>query len=213
MSALLSAVDVEIGYGREEPLLRDWSAEFSRGQTTAITAPSGAGKSTLLYVLGLMLTPLAGRIEIDGAAASVLPDVERSRCRALRYGFVFQDAVLDPTRTVLDNVLESSLYRGDDPRTRRDHAHTLLERFGVSLREDARPGEVSGGQAQRIALCRALLNEPDIVLADEPTGNLDAESAAVVASALHEHATHGATVIIATHDAALAHDCDRVIQL
>jgi ABC-type lipoprotein export system ATPase subunit len=133
--------------------------------------------------------------------------------RANRFGFVFQDAALDATRTVVDNVIETALYRGEprEPAIRR--AHALLEQFGVDLRANAKPGHVSGGQAQRIALCRALLGDPRILLADEPTGNLDPASADVVVDAFHAQAASGAAVIVVTHDPALVARCDRRIEL
>ena len=210
---MLVAREVAFGYSAGAPLLNGWSCTFSGGQVTAITGPSGRGKSTLLYMLGLMLRPNAGAVELDGRDVSRLSDRERAALRASRFGFVFQDAALDPTRTILDNVTETALYR----RTRRADseldARALLQRFGVELRADARPGQVSGGQAQRIALCRALLGAPDVLLADEPTGNLDPASTNVVIDALHEHAATGAVVIVVTHDPSLVARCDREVRL
>lgn len=176
------------------------SIAFPRGDVTVITGPSGCGKSTLLYLLGLMLTPTAGRIRWDGSEVSALSDAERSRLRAEQVGFVFQDALLDPSRTILDNVTEGGLYAGMRREASRERALRLLERFGVEQRADHRPGEISGGQAQRVALCRALLKDPRLILADEPSGNLDEASADVVWGALFAAATAGATVVVATHD-------------
>lgn len=210
---MLAAEGVTFGYDRATPLLDDWSQTFHAGEVVAITGPSGRGKSTLLYLLGLMLQPAAGRILVDGVEAQALPDRERARLRAHQFGFVFQDAALDATRTVLDNVCETALYRGDDPRDARMRASALMERFGVQLRAAAKPGQVSGGQAQRIALCRALLHAPRILLADEPTGNLDPDSSTVVMSAFREHAASGAAVIIVTHDPTVVAQCDRKVEL
>ncbi|MFT4123891.1 MAG: ATP-binding cassette domain-containing protein [Microbacteriaceae bacterium] len=212
-AAALAARGVEAGYPGKPPLLAHWSADFFAGETVAIVGPSGAGKSTVLYTLGLMLRPLAGEVRVHGEPASARPDAQRSRLRATTYGFVFQDAVLDPTRNVLDNVTEASLYRGEDGHELRDRAVELLERFDVSVQAASRPGQISGGQAQRIALCRALLHRPSIVLADEPTGNLDDGSARVVIAALRAEASRGAAVIVVTHDSALARECDRKIEL
>ena len=150
---------------------------------------------------------------VGGEDTAMLSDSARARLRAATFGFVFQDAALDPSRTVLDNVVEMALYRREPRATALLRAHSLLERFGVELRINARPGEVSGGQAQRIALCRALLNNPSILLADEPTGNLDPESASVVIDALLAQARAGSAVIIVTHDPALVARCDRAIEL
>jgi len=213
MPTLLDARDLTFGYEPGVPLLDGWSAAFDAGEVVAITGPSGRGKSTLLYLLGLMLVPAAGQILLDGEPVQSLPDRTRARLRAQQFGFVFQDAALDATRTVLDNVLETTLYRGESRSETVPVAEGLLERFGVQLRAEAKPGQVSGGQAQRIALCRALLGSPRILLADEPTGNLDPASSDVVVDAFHEHAASGATVIVVTHDPVLVERCDRSITL
>jgi ABC-type lipoprotein export system ATPase subunit len=150
---------------------------------------------------------------LDGARVDRRPDADRARLRAHRFGFVLQDAALDATRTVLDNVVETALYRGEPRRTAAAAAHRLMERFGVDLRASHRPGQISGGQAQRIALCRALLAAPSVVLADEPTGNLDTATGDTVIRALREHAAGNACVVIATHDASVVAACDRRIAL
>jgi ABC-type lipoprotein export system ATPase subunit len=210
---MIQANEVTFGYGRAEPVIRDLSVTFSAGELVAVTGPSGRGKSTLLYLLGLMLRPRSGQILIDGRESSRLGDAERAEIRAGVFGFVFQDAALDPTRTVLDNVVEGALYRREHRASAVARATGLLERMQVSLRSSALPGQVSGGQAQRIALCRALLNNPRILLADEPTGNLDGDSAGLVLSAFREHSASGAAVVVVTHDLALAAECDRVVRL
>lgn len=210
---MLTAQGVSFGYDTTAPIFRDWSESFSPGEVVGITGPSGRGKSTLLYLLGLMLKPSAGQILIDGRAVAALSDRERAKLRAELFGFVFQDAALDPSRTVLDNVVEGALYRREPVSLARSKAFALLEQFGVELRSDAKPGQVSGGQAQRIALCRALLSEPRILLADEPTGNLDPTSSDVVVAALREHAAKGCAVIVVTHDPAMVERCDRRVQL
>ncbi len=206
---------LRFGYRRGEPIIDQLDAVFAPGEVTAITGRSGRGKSTLLYLVGLLLTPWSGRIDIGELIdASAQGDAERSRVRAGRVGFVFQDAVLDPSRTVLDNVTEPAVYAGVPRNAARAEAERLLERFGVVLRADRKPGEVSGGQAQRIALCRALLNRPAVILADEPTGNLDAASATVVIEALTGAAREQkATVLIASHDHRVAAASDQAIKL
>lgn len=209
----LEARDVTFEYVPGRPVLETWSAQFKPGKMTALTGPSGRGKSTLLYLLGLMLHPTAGDILVDGVPAGELSDRTRAKLRAERFGFVFQDAALDPTRTVLDNVTETSLYRGLDRRASTGRAMQLLNKFGVDVPPNRRPGQVSGGQAQRIALCRALLNDPRVLLADEPTGNLDPATADIVVEALHDHARAGATVIVVTHSPVVADACDEEIQL
>ena len=211
--ALLEAQGISFGYGRGVPILDGWDARFEAGEVVAITGPSGRGKSTLLYLLGLMLAPRAGQVLVDGANAASQRDAARARMRASLFGFVFQDAALDATRTVLDNVIETALYRGQPREQAKARALELMAQFGVDLRATHKPGQVSGGQAQRIALCRALLNRPRMLLADEPTGNLDQDSAGVVVDAMRSHAASGSTVIVATHDPALVARCDRVIRL
>lgn len=212
-AARLAARDVSFGYQRSAEVIEGFADDFVGGEVVALTGPSGRGKSTLLYVLGLMLAPTRGHIEVDGADASDLRDGRRARLRANTFGFVFQDAALDVTRTVLDNVLETSLYRSEPRRNSEQRALALLDQFGVSVRADHKPGQISGGQAQRIAVCRALLGDPLILLADEPTGNLDAVSAATVVGALRAQAARGAAVIVATHARGVMDQCDRRVEL
>ena len=209
----LTAEDITFGYDRRPPVLEGWSAVFPAGNTTAITGPSGRGKSTLLYLLGLMMRPRSGRILLGGTPVHGSDDSLRARLRATRFGFVFQDAALDPTRTVLDNITEPALYRSENPRDSVERAHELMDRFGVAVRSDRKPGQVSGGQAQRIALCRALLGRPPLLLADEPTGNLDPDSARTVLEAFTQHADDGGTVVLVTHDPHIAAACDQHIRL
>jgi lipoprotein-releasing system ATP-binding protein len=185
-------------------VIDDLTLDLPTGAVTALTGPSGSGKSTLLYLLALMIRPTQGEVIWDGERASSLPDAVRSRLRAAQVGFVFQDALLDPSRTVLANVCDSGLFAGMPSAAAAARARQLMARFGIEHRADHRPGEISGGQAQRVAVCRALLTDPRVVFADEPTGNLDDASAEVVWRALTDHAATGATVIVATHHATLA---------
>lgn len=209
---MLIAQDVTLAYGATT-IVKGLDAEFPREVVTAITGPSGSGKSTLLAGLGLLLTVRAGRILLDGRRVDDGSDAERSRLRAEAFGFIFQDALLDPARTVLDNVLEGERYRRVPGPRQVERALGLLDALGVRARASARPQHVSGGQAQRIALCRALLGSPRVILADEPTGNLDTESARVVESTLRAAARAGAVVVIVTHDLDLAARCDRRVTL
>lgn len=210
---MIEARHVRFGFRHDVAIFDSWSCTVDVGEIVAVTGPSGRGKSTLLYLLGLMVPPDDGGIWLHGDRVDTLSDRERARLRAHEFGFVFQDAVLDGTRTVIDNVLETAMYRNDPPADARRAATALLERLEVSHRSDHRPGEISGGQAQRIAVCRALLGNPSIVLADEPTGNLDSASAAAVEGVLFGHAGRGGTVIVATHDPDLANRCDRILTL
>jgi len=211
---VISVEDLSFSYtSRSEELFRDLSYDFPAGAVTTVTGPSGSGKSTLLYLLGLLLTPSGGAVHYDGRPASDLSDRERSRLRALHVGFVFQDAALDQSRAVLDNVAEGGLYGGMTRRRAARRARELLEQFGVEVPEKHKPGEVSGGQAQRIGLCRALIKEPTVVLADEPTGNLDRASADVVLDALVDVARNGATVVISSHDPVVVQRGDYALEL
>lgn len=223
---MLAVDGLSFRYSRgAEELFGGLSHEFTPGKVTAVTGPSGRGKSTLLYVLGLMLTPSQGRVLLGGEDVSGASDGSRSRVRATRVGFVFQDAALDASRVVLDSVIEPALYAGWSPRAARARGRELLELMGVDARADHRPGEISGGQAQRVAVCRALVNDPLVILADEPTGNLDRANAEGVLQALTTATGHGRgpagdgadavgrTVVIATHDPFVLGHADEVLAL
>lgn len=213
-SSVLGLRELRFAYTKGgEELFGGLDHDFGVGRVSALTGPSGRGKSTLLYLLALLLTPSGGQILLDGADVASAPDRERAAIRATRVGFVFQDSELDPSRTVLDSVLEPALYAGHLARERVPRARELLERFGLEGRADHRPGQVSGGQAQRLAVCRALINDPDVILADEPTGNLDRDNAGLVLSALREAAGDDRIVIIATHDPFVLDQVDEVLSL
>ena len=212
--ARLAAVDIDFAYSnRDGGLVNKWCAEFHPGSVTAITGPSGCGKSTRMYLLSLMLKIRGGAILLDGCRVDNLSDARRSAIRAQRFGFVFQDAALDSTRSVIDNITETALYRGDSRRPAHRRGVALMEQFGILVPPERRPGQISGGQAQRIALCRALLGSPDVILADEPTGNLDPASATAVLEALRARADEGGCVIVVTHDAAIAGWADENLTL
>ncbi|MCI9889442.1 ATP-binding cassette domain-containing protein [Micrococcales bacterium 31B] len=199
--------------GRETLLIENFSARFEASSFTALTGISGRGKSTLLYILGLMLTPLRGSVSYAGLDLSPWSDAARSRFRARTMGFVFQDAALDPHRTVFDNITETATYCGQPRALLRGRATALAAHFGVEARLDHRPGQISGGQAQRVALCRAFVSRPPLILADEPTGNLDNESSAVVVQALGDYARGGGIVICASHDDRLISHATNVVSL
>ena len=197
-----------------EELFDGLSHTFTPGKITALTGPSGRGKSTLLYVLGLMLTPSRGEIILQGRPQSAESDAARSRIRAAELGFVFQDSALDPSRSILDSVIEPSMYAGINRRVARKRAIRLLEELGVGARIEHKPGQISGGQAQRVAVARALINNPTVVLADEPTGNLDPANATGVLDVLSDIAgTGNRTVVIATHDPYVIGRADEVLSL
>ncbi len=215
MTEVLAATDLSFTYpGGEAPVLHALDASFNSGEAVALTGSSGRGKSTLLYLLGLLLTPGAGEISVGGVSTSSMSDAQRANLRAREFGFVFQDSELDPARSVLDAVVEPALYAGLRRRDVTRHARELLDRFGLGARADHRPGQISGGQAQRVALCRALINHPRILLADEPTGNLDRDNATLVLDHLITAArTQNLVLIVASHDPYVVSRLDRVVQL
>lgn len=213
-SELLHADSISFTYSKaSDPIFSNVDVTPAAGAMTALTGPSGTGKSTLLFVLGLLLTPTAGRVVVAGDDTSKMTDAARSRIRSSRIGFVFQDAALDPTKSVLANVVESCDYNGRSRAEALTRAEALLEEMGVAVPGTRRPLQISGGQAQRVAICRALLPEPQIILADEPTGNLDELSSAAVLNRLRHEADQGGTVVIATHDPQVLRRCDDRVTL
>ena len=214
MEAGLEVRDLTFRYRADTPELFDHlSHAFTPGAVTALTGASGRGKSTLLYVLGLMLTPSGGQVLLDGRDVGAARDSERSRLRATRFGFVFQDSQLDPTRSIAACVREPGLYAGGRESRWGERAGELLARFGLAEHAGSRPTQISGGQAQRVAVCRALLVDPQVVLADEPTGNLDRDNAQRVLEALGTAAASGCTVVIATHDPFVLDHAQEVVAL
>ncbi|QOR48235.1 ABC transporter ATP-binding protein [Trueperella pecoris] len=213
MTSILAVTDLTFRYRPSLPELFDGlSYTFTPG-VTAITGPSGRGKSTLLYILGMLLKPESGTISLLGEELTALKDHDVSRIRAQKFGFVFQDSELDPSRPILDSVIEPGLYAGRRRSALLGRAHYLLTEVGLAERARHRPAQVSGGQAQRVALCRALINNPAVVLADEPTGNLDPVNSAIVLDALCDMGASGRAVIIATHDPVVLERADEVLAL
>ena len=176
----------------------DVSVSVEAGEFVAVVGPSGCGKTTLLLVAGGLLRPDRGEVTIDGVDPYSLSGERRARFRAERIGFVFQQFHLVPYLNVLDNVMAPALVTGDP--TARDRAGRLVEQFGLSSRASHRPGQLSTGERQRVALARALLNRPRVILADEPTGNLDGENSEEVLQALQAFADEGGAVLLVTHD-------------
>jgi putative ABC transport system ATP-binding protein len=174
------------------------------GETVSITGPSGSGKSTLLNVLGTLERPSTGTVRIGGTDTSTIPDRQLSGLRAWRIGFVFQEFHLLEHLTVLDNVATGLIYRGLSVRSRRDAAASALRRVGLESRVTHRPSRLSGGERQRAAIARAIAGEPQIILADEPTGNLDSATGAEIIRLIAGLAGPCTTVIVITHDIAVA---------
>jgi len=184
------------------------------GQSVALVAPSGAGKSTLLHIAGLLEHPDHGDVYIDGAATAILPDHERTRIRRNEIGFVYQSHHLLPEFTALENVLLPQMIRGLTRAESRKRAVELLGYLGLQARLNHRPAELSGGEQQRVAIARAVANAPRILLADEPTGNLDINTADHVFGALTQLVrASGLATIIATHNMELAARMDRRVTL
>ena len=189
------------------PILSEVSFSLSRGQSASIVGPSGCGKSTLLYVLGAIEPPSGGRVTLDGQDPFELDEREIARFRNTRVGFVFQDHLLLPQCTVLENVLVPTLVGDPDPGAA-DRALQLIDQVGLAERAEHRPAELSGGERQRVALARALIRQPPLLLCDEPTGNLDRDSAETVASLLFElHRRQETILVIVTHNPGLAERC------
>jgi len=186
-------------------VLRDVNLQFQRGEAVAIMGPSGSGKSTLLYIVGTLEPPTTGTVRLDGKDAFSLPERDLADFRNRHIGFVFQDHHLLPQCTVLENVLVPTLVARRDRAEVERWARELLERVGLSGRLDHRPAELSGGERQRVAVARALINRPVLLLADEPTGNLDRHTARGVAELLVElHREQDTILIVVTHSAELA---------
>ncbi len=190
----------------------DISLSVNEGEFVAVQGPSGCGKTTLLLVAGALLVPDAGSVTLDGENPYALSNEQRARFRAEKVGFVFQQFHLVPYLTVLENVLAASLATRPSEELL-DRARELIHRFGLDDRQDHVPGELSTGERQRTALARALLNRPRLLLADEPTGNLDAENARVVLDDLAAFADEGGAVLLVTHDETAASRAGRRIKL
>ena len=202
-------------YGEQPPVaaLRGVSFSVRRGELAAIVGPSGSGKSTLLHVMGTLERPSSGVVRIGGVDAAGLNDRAVSALRAREVGFVFQQFFLAEHATVRENVADGLLYAGVAPAERYRRADEALERVGLSGRATFRPPTLSGGERQRVAIARALVGRPAIVLADEPTGNLDSTTGASIMALIRELNGAGATILMITHDAGLADQLPRQIRM
>jgi putative ABC transport system ATP-binding protein len=212
---ILELEDVTKTYGSDPPVaaLQGVSFRVVGGELVAIAGPSGSGKSTLLHLMGTLERPTAGRVSVTGLDIAELSDRELAAVRATRIGFVFQQFFLAEHSTALENVADGVLYAGVPARERREKAADALESVGLGARLEARPTQLSGGERQRVAIARALVGSPAIVLADEPTGNLDSVTGEQIMALIEELNRRGATIVVITHEHAIASRCPRQIQL
>ncbi len=214
MESVLSLTDVTKVYRLSDldvPVLRGVSLEIARGEYVALMGPSGSGKSTLMNIIGLLDEPTSGTYLLNGEDASRLDDVRRASLRNRTIGFVFQTFNLLPKMNALQNVELPLHYSGATDGQER--ARVLLERVGMSDRLYYLPQQLSGGQRQRVAIARALVNNPTLLLADEPTGNLDTRTGEEILDLIDELHDHGRTVVLVTHDAEVAARASRIVRL
>ena len=202
-------------YGADPPVqvLERVSFSVDGGELVAVVGPSGSGKSTLLHLMGTLERPTSGRVSVTGLDIAELSDRELAAVRATRIGFVFQQFFLAEHSTLLENVADGLLYTGVRADERREQAADALAAVGLGKRLKSRPTQLSGGERQRVAIARALVGTPAIVLADEPTGNLDSATGEQIMALIDQLNRQGATIVVITHEHAIAERCPRRIQL
>ena len=217
MSPLIEIRDLSKSYfndGVETPVLHSLNLKIEKGEFVAIMGPSGSGKSTLMHILGFLDAHTSGTYLFQGQPTQRMSDDDLARIRATRVSFVFQAFNLLPRTTVLHNVMLPLLYHPTIPvRERMDRALQAVETVGLSDRKDYLSSQLSGGQKQRVAIARALVTDPDVIFADEPTGNLDSASGIAVMEAVQKLHSQGHTIILVTHERTTAEYAQRIIQL
>ncbi len=197
----------------EVPAIRGIDLVVEEGEFISIMGPSGSGKSTLMNLIGCLDRPTSGRVKIDGKDASKLSDDDLATIRREKIGFVFQQFNLIPRLTARENVELPMWFAGASKADRLKHSMQLLDRVGLARRADHRPAELSGGESQRVAIARALANDPKMILADEPTGNLDSKSGEGIIKFLTELSQRGKTVIMVTHDPVFGRRAQRTVNI
>jgi putative ABC transport system ATP-binding protein len=214
-TAVLDVENVSKSYPGEPPVqaLRQVSLTIGPGELVGIVGPSGSGKTTLLQLIGTLDRPTSGRVRITGLDVAAMADEDVAYLRATRIGFVFQQFFLAEHSTVLANVADGLLYAGIPVRQRRERALDALNLVALAGRRDARPTQLSGGQRQRVAIARALVGRPAIVLADEPTGNLDQASGQSILALLERLHEAGSTIVVITHELAVAERMPRKVEI
>jgi putative ABC transport system ATP-binding protein len=195
------------------PALRDIHFDIARGEFVAIVGQSGSGKSTLMNILGCLDVPTSGTYRLDGRDVGTLSDDELADVRNLEIGFVFQSFQLLPRANALENVELPLIYRGVSAKERRERARAALDRVQLTDRWHHKPNELSGGQKQRVAIARALVTEPSLLLADEPTGNLDSATGEEIVRLFHNLHAAGNTIVLVTHEPKLAARCPRAVRV
>jgi putative ABC transport system ATP-binding protein len=214
-SEIVSLDDVRRTYYLGEPVhaLDGVSLSLPEGSFTAVMGPSGSGKSTLMNMIGCLDTPDEGTVTVNDQNVGALSDSKRARLRGNELGFIFQQFNLLPRLTAAENVTLPMVFGSSIDQGRRDRAEELLERVGLADRLDHTPTELSGGQRQRVATARALVNEPSLVLADEPTGNLDTETGSEIMALFEELHNAGRTILMVTHERHIAEHAERIVHL
>jgi putative ABC transport system ATP-binding protein len=212
---VLEADDVTKSYPGDPPVqaLRGVDLSIGRGELVGVVGPSGSGKTTLLQLMGTLDRPSSGHVRITGLDVATMADDEVTHLRATRIGFIFQQFLLAEHSTVLDNVADGLLYAGIPIKQRRQQAVEALELVGLSERPHVRPTQLSGGQRQRVAIARALIGRPAIVLADEPTGNLDQATGHAILALIEQLHRAGSTIVVITHDQAIAERMPRRVEI